>query len=138
MILDDLGTYLQAQGVGTLGTTLFKGTIPADDATGVQHALVALVETPAGLPGVHAHTYQEATYHQPVIQIVARGEPYGYQAARQKAEQVFVALDGLHNAVLGEHYYLWILAVRPPYPLRIDELHRPLIATDVRCALRPV
>ena len=47
MTLEDLGNYLQAEGLGTLGTTLFLGGLPVDAPNvSTQDAITALVETP--------------------------------------------------------------------------------------------
>jgi hypothetical protein len=134
MLLDDLGTYLQAQGIGTVGTTLFKGSIPQDaPALNVQDALVALIETP-GLPPMHVHSVSGPDVEQPTVQVVSRGAPYAYAAARTKAEAAFVALDSVHNQTLGTAFYLWILALQSPFLLRVDDLNRPHIVFNVRCA----
>ena len=135
MILDDLATVLQTAGVGTIGVSLFKGGVPLDNPlTGVQDTLVALIEVP-GLPPVHVHTMQAATYEQPVVQIVTRGIPYGYAAARTLAQKAFNALDGLANAEHSDGtVYLWVQALQSPFFLRWDELARPLIGFNIRCA----
>lgn len=134
MILDDLGSFLQAQGVGTVGTTLFKGLIPEDaPLVATQDSLVALVEVP-GLPPVHVHSQAAASYEQPVVQVLTRGVPYGYAAARTKAHQAYVTLDGVQNQTLSGTQYLWIAALQSPFLLKWDDLARPLIAFSVRCA----
>lgn len=134
MFLDDIAAYLQGEGIGTIGTTLFKGSIPEDaPLVAVHDALVALMETP-GLPSSHVHTRAQASFEQPTLQVVIRGAPYGYPAARQKAQDAFEALDGVANVVLGTGAYLWILALQSPFWLRTDELQRPYFVFNVRCA----
>jgi hypothetical protein len=134
MLLDDLGTYLQAQGIGTVGTTLFKGGIPQDaPAVSVQDALVALIETP-GLPPMHVHSVPGPDVEQPTVQVVSRGTPYAYAVARTKAEAAFVTLDSVHNQMLGSTFYLWILALQSPFLSHVDDLNRPHIVFNVRCA----
>jgi hypothetical protein len=130
MLLDELATYLQAEGIGTLGTSLFKGSIPLSDA---QDALVALIETP-GLPPVRSHDMPPARYEQPVLQVATRGQPYGYAAARQKAQDAWDVLDGVANATLSGTLYLWIEALQSPFWLRTDDLERPLVVFNIRCA----
>ena len=134
MLLDDLGSHLQNAGIGTLGTTLFKGSLPLDaPAVVIQDALVALIETP-GLPPVRTHDL--GRYELPVVQIASRGAPYGYVAARQKAHDAWMALDGVSNQTLGSGFYLWIEALQSPWWLRSDELNRPVIVFSVRVARR--
>lgn len=133
-VLDELGSYLETQGIGILGVSLFKGSIPQDAPhIAVQDALVALIEVP-GLPPVHVHAQTLATYEQPMIQVATRGLPYGYAAARAKAQDAYVALDGLANVVLSTVEYLWIQAMQSPFLLRIDELARPLLVFTIRVA----
>jgi hypothetical protein len=133
-VLDDVATYLEAQGIGILGVSLFKGGIPLDTAqTVITDLVTALVQVP-GLPPVHVHTQQQATYEQPMLQILVRGEPFGDSAAMQKAYDAFLALDGLSNTVLSGVMYLWLQAMQSPFLLRRDELNRPFEAFNVRCA----
>ncbi|HEX6827145.1 MAG TPA: minor capsid protein [Nitrospiraceae bacterium] len=133
-VLDELGTYLEAQGVGILGVSLFQGGIPQDAPNiAIQDSLLALIEVP-GLPPVHVHTQTAATYEQPMVQVATRGQPYGYDGARAMAQQAFLALDGLANVVLSGVEYLWIQAMQSPFLLRTDELARPLLVFTVRVA----
>lgn len=134
MLLDDVGAYLQAQGVGTLQTDLFKGGLPMDSSVAPVHdAIMALIETP-GLPPVHVHNQQQASYERPSLQIVTRGEPYGYAAARLRAQAAFDALDGLANITLGTTTYLSIQALQSPFPLPPDQAGRPIIVFNVLVA----
>lgn len=134
MLLDDLATHLQAAGLGTIGTTLFKGTLPMDPTPLASlDAIVALIETP-GFPPVRSHDQPPSLYEQPVVQVLSRGVPHGYVGARQKAQAAWEALDGVSNQTLGTGFYLWIVAQRSPAWLRTDDLHRPVIEFAVRCA----
>ena len=134
MLLDELASHLQSAGIGTVGTTLFKGALPLDTPhVAVQDALVALIET-AGLPPVQTLEQPPSRYEQPVVQIVSRGVPYGYVHARQKAQDAWEALDGLGNVTLSGTRYLWIHALQSPFWLRSDELNRPVIVFSIRMA----
>jgi Bacteriophage minor capsid protein len=133
-VLDDLGLFLQTAGVGTLGTTLFKGRIPMDAPhVLVEDAVLALIEVP-GLPANRVHDGPAANIEQPMIQVLSRGHPHDYVEARTRAEAAYVALDGLTNVTLSGTFYLWIYAQQPPFVLRqADEMGRPLIVFSVRC-----
>ena len=96
-----------------------------------QDALVALIETP-GLPPVRTH--DAARYELPVVQVVSRGMPYGYAAARQKAQAAWDVLDGVRNQTLGTTFYLWIDALQSPGGLGADENNRPVIVFSIRAA----
>jgi len=130
-LLDDLGTYLQAQGVGTLQSDLFLGGLPMDTALAPVHdAVMAIIES-AGMPPFHVHNQQAASFERPTAQIVTRGEPYGYATARIRAQAAFDALDGLANVTLGSTYYLSIQALQSPFFLHIDQAGRPVIVFNV-------
>ena len=128
-LLDDLGSYLQTAGIGTLGQSLFKGLMPLDTPATTEDAIVALIEVP-GEGVVSAH--DGAKYEQPHVQVVSRGAPYGYVAARQKAHDAWMALDGLANEELSGTKYLKIIALQSPFFLRVDSEHRPHIVFSVR------
>jgi hypothetical protein len=134
MVLDDLGVFLQTAGLGTLGTSLFKGGWPLDAAGGsVQDALLTLIEVP-GLPPMYVHDDIAPSLDQPVVQVVTRGAPYGYAAARTRAGQAWVALGSVRNQTLGTTHYLWIRPLHAPHhALGPDEQQRPRIAFNVVC-----
>lgn len=133
-VLDDIATYLEAHGVGTIAVSLFKGGIPLDTAQTITTDIVlALVQVP-GLPPSHVHSQPHATYEQPVLQVLVRGEPFGDSTAMAKAYDAFLALDGLSNTVLSGVTYLWVQAAQSPFLLHRDEMNRPVVAFNIRCA----
>ena len=134
MVLDSLASALQAAGVGVLASTLFKDGLPTDPPLSDPQALVTgLVEVP-GMAPVHVHDQQQASYEQPMVQVLVRGAPYGSEAARLKAQDAFDALDGLANVDLSGVRYLWVQAMESPFKLRTDEQHRPIFLFRVRVA----
>jgi Bacteriophage minor capsid protein len=132
MLLDELASFLQAQGVGAVGNTLFKGGFPLDALENTA-PMLALIEVP-GLPPVRSHDTPVARYEQPVVQVATRGAPYGYPAARAAAQAAWEALDGVQNASLSGTFYLWLQALQSPYWLRTDDFQRPVILFNLRCA----
>ena len=131
-LLNELATYLQTAGLGTIGTTVFMGALPMDDpATGVQDACIAVLAVP-GLPPVRAHDLTK--YERPVVQILTRGAPYAFAAAWTVATAAWEALDGLANQTLSGVQYISIMALQSPWRLKVDELHRPFIVFNVACA----
>jgi hypothetical protein len=127
MLLDELATYLQTTGVGVVGTTIFKGTIPLAGPD----ALLALVEVPGMAPVL---THDHTRYEQPVIQCVIRGAPHAYETARVTAQAAWAALDGVSNEALSGVDYLWITALQSVWYLRTDAFHRPHLVFTVRVA----
>lgn len=87
---------LQAQGVGTMGTTLFassRSAVPSGSGP-----LLTLVETIGG-PGSRTHNELGVAYREPSAQIVCRAENPGL--ARNMAHAAQSALTGIRNTVLG-------------------------------------
>jgi hypothetical protein len=130
-VLADLATFLQTQGLGTPASTILAGTIP-EDVAGAPDEVMYLLETP-GLAPEHVHDIIGPAVEQPVIQIRIRGRPYGYEAARAKAQQAFVALDSLVNTTLSGTAYRQVMALQSPFLLQVDDWHRPHIVFHVRC-----
>lgn len=132
MLLDEVAAYLQAEGIGIIGQTLFMGSMPQDEpGTGGQDAIMALIEIPSR-PVIRNHDL--SLYELPRLQIQTRGMPYGYPAARQKAQDAWEALEAVTNQVLSGVTYLRIETQRSVYWLRTDDMNRPHLVFDVECA----
>jgi len=130
-VLDELGTYLQANGFGTLGQTIFLGTIPADaPGAGVQDAVLGLFEIP-GLPSENTHDLLGPSVEQPHVQLRWRGAPYGYAAARTQAGNAYRLLGSVVNQVLSGAFYQQIIPMQSPYGVPPDEWNRPFLVFEV-------
>ena len=90
-----------------------------------------LSKSPAG-PLIR--NYDLNLYELPRLQIQTRGAPYGYPAARQKAQDAWEALEAVTNQVLSGITYLRIETQRSPYWLRTDDNNRPHLVFDVECS----
>ena len=122
MLLDEIGNYLQINGVGTLGTDLFTGLLPdAPDAA------VAIIEY-GGTAPTHTLGGGTAKYEQPRVQVVARATTYS--AARSKIETIYKLLQAVSNASLSSVRYLSIEAVQSPFLLTRDENARAVLACN--------
>lgn len=120
MLLDEVADYLVAQGLGIVGTDIFKGMQPSepDDC-------LTILEAGGGPPDLHwAGDY-------PGFQILTRA--VDYETARTQAEAAFGKLHGLSEAVLGARRYLLIRAVQSPAYIGRDENGRPEISTNYQC-----
>lgn len=134
MILDDLGTLLQTAGLGTLGQTIFLGSMPLDaPGTTTPDAIMALLETPGPGP-LLVHDDVLPSIEQPIVQVRVRDAPYAYQAARLRAQQAWQVLSAVHNEALSGTEYLSILPLQSPFPLDTDDFARPHLIFHVRCA----
>lgn len=134
MFLDDVGAYLQTQGLGTLGTTLFLGGLPVDapNAT-TPDAITALVETP-GFAAEYVHDVLGVSWERPMLQILTRGAPYDYVGAREWAQDIYLALGQIRNQVLSGTYYFWVMPHQTVWKLRDDDYARPVMTCQFRCA----
>jgi hypothetical protein len=132
VILDEVGAFLEAEGVGIIGQTLFLGSMPQDEpGTGSQDAIMAVIEIPSR-PVLRNH--DKALLELPRLQIQTRGAPYSYPVARQKAQDAWEALEAVTNQVLSGVTYLRIETQRSPYWLRTDDMNRPHLVFDVECS----
>lgn len=115
-VLDDVGAYLQTQGVGTLGTDLFLSALPdTPDAACVLYEY-------GGAPPQHTMGGTAAKWEEPRIQAVARAATYS--AARTKIGAIFTALHAVNNTTLSGTLYLSIEAVQSPFFLERDQSDR--------------
>ena len=110
-MLKEIGTYLQSQGIGTLGTDLFLGLMPDQPDN-----CIALFEY-AGAP-LALHWNGE----YPGLQVRVRGTSYA--AARTKIGEVAKKLHGLHEQTLSGTRYLLIKARGSPEVLKRDANNR--------------
>lgn len=109
MLLDDIGNYLQSEGIGTIGTDIFLGLLPDTPDN-----CVALLEV-EGKPPYLAYGVDE---ERPVLQVKVRNTQYA--AGRSKIEDVVTLLHVLHNTTLGGKRYLSIVAAQSPYSMGYD------------------
>lgn len=134
MLLDELATYLAAQGLGlTVGTNLYKSDLPP-----TPDACVALLET-GGLPAAHTMSggAGSAVYERPTVQVICRAGAQDYATARATAQDVHDALDGLSDTDLSGVRYISIRAIQPPFELGLDERARPLVGLNVQIDKEP-
>lgn len=120
MLLDDIALYLQQQGVGVVGTDIFKGQLPAspDDC-------IALFEY-AGEP----QDLTDANLEYPGLQVLVRNK--SYPAGRQKIEQAVRVLHGVSEQVINNVRYLLIQARQSPFLLERDENGRAVFVVNFR------
>lgn len=133
MLLNDIGTLLSSGGVGTVGSDLFLGLMPAapDNAT-------CVYETGGRAPARAMHSAAgQASMTYPHIQIVVRGAADTYEVARAVAQKAFLLLDGLPHRTINTTCYLGGESLQAePFLLGRDEQFRPLIACNYELAKR--
>lgn len=125
MVLPELCSYLEAQGIGTRGTDLFYSLLPPTPA-----ACVVLYEY-GGPPNepVMGGTTVRAEY--PRVQIIARGAAEDdYDTPRLKMQNIVIALTKIREqSILGVQYQA-VMALQVPFPLERDESHRIIMACN--------
>lgn len=122
MLLDDIASYLQTQGLGTLAVDLFLGTSPPDpDAT------IVIREYGGGQP-VFLATGGEPAYEYPRFQLTCRG--VDYVSARDRAERCYRALSRIANQQVGTSWYLRVVPLQSPFPVGQDESDRELMVAN--------
>ncbi|MCM8901325.1 minor capsid protein [Caldicoprobacter algeriensis] len=119
VLLDDIALYLQQQGVGVIGTDIFKGQMPA-----APDNCIALFEYAGEPPDLH----WPGEY--PSLQAMVRNKSYA--AGREKIEQIKDALHGLSETVINGHRYLLIQARQSPFFLERDENARAIFVCNFR------
>lgn len=119
MLLNDIATYLQANGVGTIGTDIFLGQLPANPDN-----VTAIFEYAGEPPDLHWNG------EYPGLQVLVRNK--SYEAGRQKIEQAKNILHGVSETVINNHRYLLIRANQSPAFLQRDENNRTIFACNFR------
>jgi len=114
--LDDLATELKTGGVvgGATGWIVELGVLTED----TDNKTVAIFEQFGGRP----ETEPDAAYDYPAFEFLMRGDVYGYEAARTKAQEVF---DQIHDATLTT--WAWIFATGTPELRGYDRNNRPIL-----------
>jgi hypothetical protein len=124
MIVEDIGAYLQANGIGTLSVDLFLHVAPdkPDD-------LMSVTEYSSD-PPQYIHDKAKVEIELPRIQIAARSmRP---EVGRLKAERAYQLLMAIHNGIIGTTRYLWCQPVDSPAMVGRDENGRFITTVNFR------
>lgn len=140
MFLDEIAAHLEANGVGTVGSDIFKGSrakIPSKDTTTGLVApgpYLSLTETGGSGPG-RIHNVTTAHPQRPTAQIAVRATKYNL--ARAMANAAYLALDGVFNTTLSGTFYQSIVARQEPTDIGLDTLERVLITFNIDVEKQP-
>lgn len=128
--LDDLGTRLAAQGVGVVGSTIFKGSkarLPSLDEPNGEGPFITLIET-GGMQPLFVHNYNAPHVSRPTAQVGVRA--INYLAARNKSKAAWDALHIWRTAISGV-MYMKIIARQEPTDAGLDAVGRVMIVFNV-------
>lgn len=97
-MIDDIATRLEDEGVGTIGTNIFKSYLPETVATGL-----VVLDTGGTDPDPYLPT------KEPTFQIFIRAS--NYSTGRTLMDNVRTALHRQRNQTFGSTYFYFILAI---------------------------
>lgn len=132
MLLDDLADLASSAGHGTVGTSIFKSTLPAQP-----DECVAILGPYAAAPPVHAMSGSagQALAERPRVQILARAARH--DAAHKKARDLWFSFDGLQARSINGVAYQSVFALQQPFYLSRDENNREVFCFNVECTREP-
>jgi len=124
-VLDDLGVRIATAISGTVGTDIFKSTLPPSP-----DAAVALYET-GGLAPEKRFGTAGIEWERPAVQVVVRGAPNDYATPRATIQTIYENVAEIETEDLsGTRYYL-SEPMQNPFALDVDEQDRPSLAFNV-------
>lgn len=125
MLLNEIGAYLVANGIGVLGTDLFKGPMPA-----TPNKCVSILDYGGAAPDTVLGAAGD-TQENPRFQLLSRDTTL--VGARAKAQEAFVALGKVKNMTLSGTRYLAIRPIQSPFFLMQDANNRIVYAVNFEC-----
>jgi hypothetical protein len=124
LILEALGDYLQTNSVGTLGTNIFLGKMPASPdycITLYEYEGMAPKESFGGNP---------YDVDMPRIQVVVRGARDDYPTARDAVNTIRGLLADITDVTISSTKVLRVASLGAFIPLGLDDKDRPRIAAN--------
>jgi hypothetical protein len=124
LILEALGDYLVTNSLGTLGTNIFLGKMPASP-----DYCICLYEYEGMGP---EESFGNTAYDidKPRIQIVVRGTRDDYPTARDGAKVIRDLLANITNVTISSTKVLRVASLGSTIPLGLDDKDRPRIAAN--------
>ena len=122
-MLDDLARFLQDNGVGTVGTTIFKTYVPKSPDNCVTIIDTGGPEQDPDIPNDFA-----------TFQVLVRNS--NYNNGRSKIDAVKDALHQVKNRTIGNNYYYYILAISRGGHIGVNENGLDEFSINFRCRIR--
>lgn len=118
-LIDEVANYLAANGIGTVGTNLFEGLLPASP-----DSAVAIIETAGSKPDEYLPTYS------PSFQVLVRST--AYDLGRTVCDNIRTLLHNKYNVTLvnNGNYYFWIRLITEGGHLGQDQTGRDLFSMN--------
>jgi hypothetical protein len=124
VILEALGDYLQTNSIGTLGTNIFLGKMPA-----TPDYCITIYEYEGMAP---EESFGNTAYEidKPRIQVVVRGARDDYPTARNSSKTVRDILAAITDVTISSTKVLRVASLGAFIPLGLDDKDRPRIAAN--------
>tara|TARA_Y100000310_G_scaffold212376_1_gene213217 strand:+ start:3939 stop:4340 length:402 start_codon:yes stop_codon:yes gene_type:complete len=122
--LEEIATYIQAQGHGDIGTDIFGGEMPDQP-----DACIAVYESEGREPG-ETFGNTPPVYDRPHLQILVRGERNDYETPMALCQAIRTDLATLVNTSLSGTYYLRVAARGSAHPIGDDGQDRYKMAAN--------
>ena len=129
-ILESIGDYLVTNSHGTLGTSIFLGTLPESP-----DACVAVYENSGSSP-TFTMGAGGIRIDYPMIQIICRAGREDYPTARDKAYTLRILLASVVETSISGVHIMRIEPMGSVNQLGVDPKYRPLISVNFRCLVR--
>jgi minor capsid protein len=126
--VQDLGTKLQAAGLGVQGTTIF-GSLNAIIPAGAG-PFVHLVEYGGAPPG-ETHDDPGTAIDRPRVQVSVHAASYAVADAH--AQACHRELSRIVNALINSTFYVRVVPLQQPFDLGPDASNRATVAFNVAC-----
>lgn len=123
-VLEAVGSYLQTNSQGTLGTNMFYGRMP--DAPDV---CIAIYEY-EGQPPMENFGASAFSLEMPRVQVVCRAAREDYPTARDKAVTIRALLAAMTEVTVGSTRILRVQSLGSVVPLGFDTNDRPKFAIN--------
>lgn len=121
----DVATRLQAAGVGTVGTNIFRGGLRIPSAT-IPHAAIFVLPTGGGGPDPLINA-GATDYSRPTVQLLVRGNVGTYITTQTTAQS---ALTALHKSTISGFFQVLARTPEPLY-LGLDDTEHPMFSVNV-------
>jgi hypothetical protein len=113
-----IASILESEGVGTLGTDIFVGTMPESP-----DKCLATYDSGGSPP-------EPNLIHRPNVMIHVRGNKQGYESASDLVFTTYTTLHNLGNFRYNDWWYLLVWAASDPIWLGMDENNRPVFSIN--------
>lgn len=126
LLIDELAAFAVTNGVGTLGTDLFRFALTASPDE--QMALVPY----SGLESEQAFGSDSLKWEFPRVQFVSRGPVGDERTAALNIDVAYKAFGKIAAETLSGTFYHSVTVIRPPFRLGMDDSGRPLYAMNLQ------